>query len=509
LPDLEPFEALHVTIAHPQQSQSHTRACRASLALGVTVEDIVIIFITFGGSEAIGFIHRRSQDGLKMQSMQRQFGKLLNKGPGENAKVAVLLNDYEDADNVLAKIIDNARMWRDSWAALTNTQLQVVTEYEGLYDPIAGASDGQSRHAIPTPQVQLERTFRLKTAYTELKTELVEEMLMIEEHILKPATDARDCIAPVRKTIKKRENKRLDYEKAQDKALKLQRKPGRNAKEEAALAKADAEMARAADEFGIADEHLKETLPPIIHAAFSLVTPLLSNLVMIQNRLLGLYYTTLHSYCEEFGFPSPAPPMEEVVAIWNGAFSPVRSEIETISFIARGKTIQQPMSAGNGLPQKPSQPSPINGPRRAATGLISGPQARSLRAPSMPLDRSRTPSPSSSSSSLRRPDYSHATDFTTATILGGAAVNRSANATPGIQPRQDYFSPMQQQRPPRSAPPPPPPTDSPGSSRRSRRRRLRNASGRTSRTSGSLRCTRLRAKAAGTCRSGRGTGSGS
>lgn len=42
---------------------------------------------------------------FKMQSMQRKFGKLLNKGPGDNAKVSVLLNDYEDADRVLAKVI--------------------------------------------------------------------------------------------------------------------------------------------------------------------------------------------------------------------------------------------------------------------------------------------------------------------------------------------------------------------------------------------------------------------
>jgi hypothetical protein len=36
--------------------------------------------------------------------MQRQFGKLWNRGPGENAKVSVLLNDYEDADKVLAQV---------------------------------------------------------------------------------------------------------------------------------------------------------------------------------------------------------------------------------------------------------------------------------------------------------------------------------------------------------------------------------------------------------------------
>lgn len=35
----------------------------------------------------------------------RKVGKLMNRGPGDNAKVSVLLNDYEDADRVLAKVI--------------------------------------------------------------------------------------------------------------------------------------------------------------------------------------------------------------------------------------------------------------------------------------------------------------------------------------------------------------------------------------------------------------------
>lgn len=39
-----------------------------------------------------------------MQTVKRNYGKLMNKGPGDNAKVSVLLNDYEDADRVLAKV---------------------------------------------------------------------------------------------------------------------------------------------------------------------------------------------------------------------------------------------------------------------------------------------------------------------------------------------------------------------------------------------------------------------
>lgn len=38
-----------------------------------------------------------------MQSMTRSFGRLLNKAPGDNAKVSVMLSDFEDADKVLLK----------------------------------------------------------------------------------------------------------------------------------------------------------------------------------------------------------------------------------------------------------------------------------------------------------------------------------------------------------------------------------------------------------------------
>lgn len=55
------------------------------------------------------FLTPTSLSGLRyplatMQSMQRQFGKLLNKAPGDNAKVSALLNDYEDVDKVLAQV---------------------------------------------------------------------------------------------------------------------------------------------------------------------------------------------------------------------------------------------------------------------------------------------------------------------------------------------------------------------------------------------------------------------
>lgn len=70
---------------------------------------------------------------------------------------------------------------------------------------------------------------------------------MMDARVIKPATDAKEYIQPIRKTIKKRENKRLDWERYIDKVNNYQRKPKRTDRENAALAKSEEEAARAAE----------------------------------------------------------------------------------------------------------------------------------------------------------------------------------------------------------------------------------------------------------------------
>ncbi|GAW15431.1 hypothetical protein ANO14919_048400 [Xylariales sp. No.14919] len=395
-----------------------------------------------------------------MQSMQRQFGRMLHKSPGDNAKVAVLLSDYEDVDRVLAKIIDAAKSWRDSWINISSTQLGVVSEYDGLWDPIVGASEGLGRPAAPTPELQLEQALRLKEVYTELRADLLEELDLIETRIVKPASSVREYIDPMRKTIKKRENKRLDYEKIQEKTTKLQRKPGRTSKEDASLAKLEAELARVSEDFYAADAHLRDTLPPIVSAAFSIIPLLIDSVVALQNRFLGLYYTTLHTYCEEHGFPSPPPPMEEVVAVWSAGYEPVKREFESIACIATGKAVRQSMK----LPDDPSlqdrgqSGSPltpallVNGPRRSSSGLTSTngsiASPRPNRIPSM-TSISSQPSPVLSPRPSMGNNYVISnltpTDFTTASRLGQQST--PALSPNSMRPRSDYFN----TRPPSTA----------------------------------------------------------
>ncbi|CZT10511.1 related to RVS167 protein (reduced viability upon starvation) [Rhynchosporium agropyri] len=289
-----------------------------------------------------------------MNSLHRQFGKLTHKGAGDKASVSVLLNDYEDADKVLTKMIEASKAWRDAWVSILGINVSATTLFEELYNPIAGAGDGHGRDPVMTARAQLDRTSKLKDVFTDLKTDLLEEVNMMESRVIKPATEAKDHIQPIRKIIKKRDNKRLDWERYIDKVNNYQRKVKRTDRENAALVKAEQELAQAAEDFKIADESLRETLPPIIQAAFSILPHLLAVHIMIQNTLLAQYYTALHNYCEDTGFASPPPPMGEVISTWNNDFKPTQMSIEDIPVLAHGRAIHQPMTPGDDGGRKPT-----------------------------------------------------------------------------------------------------------------------------------------------------------
>jgi amphiphysin len=123
-----------------------------------------------------------------------------------------------------------------------------VTSVEELYNPIIGASsDGHGHEPIMTPQAQLDRSYKLKQAYTELKTDLLQEVNMMDARIINPASEAKEYIQPIKKTIKKRENKRLDYERYFDRVTSAAKKQKRSERDDAALAKAEVELSKATD----------------------------------------------------------------------------------------------------------------------------------------------------------------------------------------------------------------------------------------------------------------------
>ncbi|KAI9812749.1 MAG: hypothetical protein M1827_004505 [Pycnora praestabilis] len=410
-----------------------------------------------------------------MQNVQRRFGRLLTRSADE-AQVSVLMKDFEDADRMLTKIVDATKAWRDAWASILTHQFQLVNEIHGLYTPIVGASEAYPGHdsAAVTPRSTLERTSRLRDAYQEMKTDLLEEVNLVDTRIIKPAMDAKDFIQPLKKTIKKREDKKLDFERYQGRVDTSKKKLKRSDRENISLAKSEVDLARALEEYHAADDHLKSTLPPLISAAFAILPHILAAQVMTQNTLLGQYYTILHGYCQDERFPSPPPPMQEVISAWDADFKPLQYELETgINCIARGKAVQQSMkmedqihggsvtglNIRNGFAQRrASSQTPLQKPSVSPHRISPGSSSPEL---SLKPKIGSLPSPSSSAM-LSPPTYPS----------GAMSNSPKEYQTPNIYshspagPRADYFS---RDRNPSSSsisssaaaakkkPPPPPP----------------------------------------------------
>ena len=252
----------------------------------------------------------------------------------------------------LAQIIEASKSWRDGWVSILSTQIKLVTEFQLMYQPIVGGAssddDHTSVHATTPPEVEA-RPRELMEVYAELRTELLEEVNTIDDRIIKPAMDARDSIQPLKKVIKKREDRKLDFERYHGRVDTMKKKKGKlSERDTASLVKTERELVRSTDEYAAADDHIRAVLPPVINAAFSLIPCLLDAQILIQNALLAQYYTYLHDFCSRppnaGKFPSPPSEMDEVIADWDASFRPVQQELETsIHGIASGKAVRQPM----------------------------------------------------------------------------------------------------------------------------------------------------------------------
>lgn len=159
--------------------------------------------------------------------------------------------------------MESTQAWRDAWISIATYQSRLIDEFDGLYGPIIGSSETPSNHkAVQTDSLRLNRTNRLRKEYDELRTDLIEELGAVDIRMAQPAAQAKESLLPMKKTIKKRNDKKVgnvehnvwidfvanmlfqtDFEISQGRVDSLMKKPKRSDRENASLAKAEAELA--------------------------------------------------------------------------------------------------------------------------------------------------------------------------------------------------------------------------------------------------------------------------
>jgi hypothetical protein len=224
-------------------------------------------------------------------------------------------------------------------------QYDASEAFANLYKPIDPANSPEQQHQpVETPAKYMQKCLGLQKEYSDEKTDLAQEIAQISTKCLRPAEEAKQHTKLLQKTLKHRDNMKLDYERYLSRAEHLRKKDQRNAKDETALATHEANLAQAQISYETADEQVKQTFPPLNEAILSLLPYILANQVMLQTTLVGQLYTILDAYTRKFGFPNPAPANTDIVSAWDSEFTAFRKELETgIASISTGKAVHLSM----------------------------------------------------------------------------------------------------------------------------------------------------------------------
>ncbi|KAF2763549.1 hypothetical protein EJ05DRAFT_496366 [Pseudovirgaria hyperparasitica] len=387
-----------------------------------------------------------------MQRVHRKFGSFKPRTADET-KVGALLKDFEDAEQMLGELVDTTEQWRNAWNGILNHQLLMITEFNLLYTPIIATGEHSTPHHAETPQHITDRTAALCAAYTDLQADMKSEVQAVDTRITTPAKEARECLKPLKKVLKKREDRKLDYERYRSRVASLDKKAKRSDRENATLAKQEMELERTTAEYQDADQHLRHVLPPILNATFSLLPHLLAAQIEIQNTLLGHLYTVLNEYADQHQFPNPPPELQDVIGPWDAEFTPFRRELESgYAMIAKGKAVQVPMGhqtgstlTGLGIRNKISDRRTIS----SSTSASNASEQRRLAAPRYEEEQhAENGRPRISNATKPRIGYlstPHHEEHSRTPSPGADSYALSRTSTASSTSQSDYFA--QQQRP--------------------------------------------------------------
>lgn len=289
-------------------------------------------------------------------------------------------------------MIKDIKAWRTAWEDILKYQYDAAEAFASIYKPIEPSNDPEMRHQpVQTPAKHMQKCLGLQKEYDDEKRDLAQEIGQISTKCLRPAEEAKQHTKLLQKTLKHRENMKLDYERYLSRAEHVRKKDQRSAKDETALATHESNLAQAQISYQTADEQVRETIPPVSAAILSLLPYILANQVMLQTTLVGQLYTVLDGYTRTYGFPNPAPPDTEILAVFDSEFTSLRKELEGgIAIVANGKAVHMNMHipdkdkstvTGLGIRNKVMQRKDTSKPIPSRSGVTARASSSSLPQP--------------------------------------------------------------------------------------------------------------------------------
>ncbi|KAJ3337709.1 hypothetical protein HDU93_000657 [Gonapodya sp. JEL0774] len=335
---------------------------------------------------------------------------------------------FKEIEAAASRLHVFAKQFKDALAGSLQSQEKMAELLHEVYQPITGYTPGPGsgadsnitisrrgggpREVGPTPEQSLRLVADFAEGMKRAKEELMPDLELIDRRVIQPCKEFLELTDSVKKYIKKRGHKLLDYDRNREIVRKLQEKRDRTPADEKRLVGAQQDFQQASDECSRITELLKTELPIFLELRVGFVDPCFQTLYAVQIKV----YRTLADVFEHLA--QSVDQSSTPIGGYQARKPYVDQVIETLTVLKGQWRLVKDEHVGHGDDDDDDPVSP-------ASGGYGGPPPASL-------------SRNNSITSAAVPSYSRTNSASVDTGMGGAPAQPYSSAklfpAPGIAP---------------------------------------------------------------------------
>lgn len=208
--------------------------------------------------------------------------------------------DFHTAENAIDFLISEITKFHSTWKVICQGQAQLAQQFKALYEPIV--EDNVYSMTQETPESSMIAMQGYLDAVKQIEDTIIPLLVDFEAPFVARCKTAKDCINSVHKALKKRERKKMDFDRFSNSVEKiLKKKTALTDKEQQELAKAEMDLDTATEVFHALDEKVKSTIPYVLTTMSEFLNPLTSQLYLTQFKVYKAWTEILFAYAQTQG----------------------------------------------------------------------------------------------------------------------------------------------------------------------------------------------------------------
>ncbi|KAK9455874.1 hypothetical protein V1511DRAFT_320732 [Dipodascopsis uninucleata] len=283
--------------------------------------------------------------GMKKAVVRAPHVLIGSKSP-EDLSIIEWTKAINEAETGVEEILKESKKFREGWRSILTVQSQISTDFESLYQPIPEEDD--TKVMQETPKSTMDAIDKYRDVLIEIKKAIDPILDSIDVSIIQKCNTVQGHIDSIKKALKKREHKKIDYDRYMNSVEKMHRKEIQSDKAELNLEKAKLELDKFTQEFQLHDERIRTILPQFLVHFSEFIEPLATVFYNIQINIYQIYLDFMYPYAQQQGL---ATAIQSIDKDWLAQFGPIKHKCETsLKILVNGKAVQQPMTLPDSTP---------------------------------------------------------------------------------------------------------------------------------------------------------------